>query len=354
METGRQRQALDLLSGLEPSTLSNRRQFDLGLTLARHDLYQAAIPYFQAVQTRYPDSYDAAFNLGLCYVESKQFPRAIEVLRGIAERGHKTAELDNLLAEAYENNKQTQEAIDALREATRLEPEDESNYVDLATLCTNYEAFDLGMEVIDVGLHYRPQSDKLIFQRGVIHAMRSEFDLAEQDFQLAGKLAPEKNLAYVGMGVSYMQTGNLPGAIRSLRQRIKSKPNDAILQFLLAEALVRSGAVPGEATFTEARAALKKSVKLNPKFPASQISLGKICLKENRVDEALLHLERARALDPKEKTAYSQLALAYRRKGKPDQASAMLATLNRLNDEDRRGAGRQRLRSAKEESSSSE
>ena len=221
--------------------------------LARHQLYERAVPYFQAVHARHPESYDAAFNLGLCYVESRQYARAIQVLRGIADRGHKNAELDNLLAEAYEKNNQIQEAIDALREATRLEPENEDNYVDLATLCTNYEAYKLGLEVISVGLHYRPQSDKLIFQRGVIRAMQGEFDRAEEDFQLAARRAPERNLAYVGMGVSYMQSGELPEAIRSPRQRIQSHPNDAILQFLLAEALVRSGAAPGEATFAEAR-----------------------------------------------------------------------------------------------------
>jgi tetratricopeptide (TPR) repeat protein len=354
LEIGQRQQALEVSRGLPADKLTDRRQFALGLAFARHQLYEQAIPYFETVQARHPESYDAAFNLGLCYVESRQYGRAIEVLREVAHRGHKTAELDNLLAEAYENNNQIQEAIDALREATRLEPEDEDNYVDLATLCTNYEAYKLGLEVIDVGLHYLPQSDKLIFQRGVIHAMQSEFDLAEQDFQLAARLAPEKNLAYVGMGVSYMQSGNLPEAIRSLRQRLKRKPNDAILQFLLAEALVRAGAAPGDPAFVEAKEALEKSVKLNSRFPASQISLGKIYLKENRVDDAIQHLELARSLNPNEKTAYSQLALAYRRRGKPEQAAAMLATLNKLNDEDRRRAGRIRLRAADTESSSTE
>ena len=231
---------------LDQERLSPKIQFALGLALAKHELHQQAIPYFQAVSSKYPESYDAAFNLAICLVQAKEFQKAIEVLRATAERGQKTAELDNLLAESYEGNSQIQEAIDALREATQLAPENEYSYVDLATLCTTYDAYALGLEVIEVGLHYHPQSDRLIFQRGVINAMRNQFDLAEQDFQLAAKLAPEKNLSYVALGVSYMQLGDLPKAITSLRQRIKQKPDDFTLRYLLGEALVRSGATPGD------------------------------------------------------------------------------------------------------------
>jgi len=344
LEIGQQQAALALLNSLDRTTLSPRQQFSLGLALARHELYEPAIPYFEAVRTAYPDSYDAAFNLAICYVLNKQFPPAITVLNDVANRGHRTAELDNLLAEAYEGNNQIQEAINTLREATQLEPKDENNYVDLAALCTNYDAYDLGLQIIEVGLHYHPESDRLIFQRGVLEAMKNRFDLAENDFQLASQLAPEKNLTYVAMGVSYMQTGHIPEAIKELRQRIKEKPDDPILLYLLGDALIRSGASPGDPAFTEARGVLEKSVKLNAQLAASQVDLAKLYLKENRLDEARDHLERAKAIDPKDKTAYSQLAVVYRRTGKPELAGAMLKTLNELNEEDRQQDQRQRLR----------
>ena len=333
-----------MLRGLDQSQVPLQQRFSIGLGLARHELYAQAVPYFQAVAAKYPESYDAAFNLAVCYVETKQFSAAIETLKAAVAAGHQTAELDNLLAEAYEGNQQTQEAINTLRDATRLAPQDENNYIDLAALCTTYEAYALGLEIIDVGLHYHPQSDRLIFQRGVIYAMRNQFDLAEQDFQLAAKLAPEKNLSYVALGVSYMQVGDLPKAITSLRQRIKQKPYDPTLRYLLGEALVRSGATPGDPAFTEAKVSLEKSVKLNPRFAPAQVNLGKIYLKENRLDESLAHLEQARTLDPKDKSAYSQLAIVYRRKGKPEVAKTMLAKLNELNDQARQEEGhRKRL-----------
>ena len=82
---------------------------------------------------------------------------------------------------------------------------------------------------------------------------------------------------------------------------------------------------------------------LDPRLPASRIDLGKLYLQESRIDEALLQLERARALNPKEKAAYSQLAIAYRKKGQQDRAREMLANLARLNDEEMREYHRERL-----------
>jgi tetratricopeptide (TPR) repeat protein len=344
LQTNQQQRAIDLLNSLDPKTLSPRQQFTLGLALAQHDRYDRAIPFFEAVKTAYPDSYDAAFNLSICYVLTKQYAQAIAILNALSASGHQTAELDNLLAEALEGNNQIQDAINTLREATKLDPQDENNYIDLAALCTNYDAYDLGLQIIEVGLHYHPQSDRLIFQRGVLEALKDHYDLAENDFQTASRLAPDKNLTYVALGVSYMETGHLPEAIKSLRQRNKEKPNDPILLYLLGDALIRSGATPGEPEFAEARSALEKSVKLNPHLAASQVDIAKLYLKENRLEEARDHLEQAKAIDPKDKTAYSQLAVVYRRTGKAEFAGAMLKTLNELNEQDRQEDHRQRLR----------
>ena len=353
LETGKDASALERLSQISAESTPLRAQFQLALALATHEHFAEAIPYFEAVQKQFPDSYDAGFNLAMCYVETKQFTRAIDLLSAIKSRGHKTAELDNLLAESYHGAGQLQPEIDALREATHLAPEDENNYIDLAALCIDHDAFDLALEVLEVGLHYRPQSDRLVVQRGITNAMKDKFDLADRDFQLASKLAPEKNLSYVGLGISYMQTGNLPEAIRTLRERIKKKPADATLQYLLGKALIRSGALPEDAEFAEARGAFEASVKLSPVFVPSLVELAKINLLENRVDQAVSRLETARSLDPKDNAACSQLALAYRRQGHPEKAAPLFAALAKLNEDARAKESRGRTRLVKQDSPAS-
>jgi Flp pilus assembly protein TadD len=349
-ETDKGREALATLAKIAPQKTPARAQFQLALVLARHDRFAEATPYFEAIRSQFPSSYDAGFNLAICYVETKQFSKAIQVLLSLQSSGRKTAELDNLLAEAYQGDYQLQPAIDALREATRLAPDDEDNYIDLVALCIDHDSLDLAMEVLDVGLHYRPESDRLIFQRGILQAMKNRFDLAEQDFQLASRLAPEKNLSYAGLGVTYMQTGNLPEAIRTLGERVAQKPDDATLRYLLGDALIRSGVNPGDPAFDEAKSTLERSVAINAAFAPARVDLAKLYLRENRTNEAVDLLEKARALDPEDKGVYSQLAVAYRRQGKADLAAATLTALAKLNESARARDSHARTRLVKQDS----
>lgn len=335
LETNQHSQADEVLRVLTPKSLDRQSEFELGLSLARHDKFRQAAPYFDAVWQSSREAYEAGYNLAVCLVESQEYSHAIDVLNELRTRGHETAELDNLLAEAYEASHQIQPAIDALREATALAPEDENNYLDLATLCIDHQAFDLGIEVLNVGLHYKPESDRLIFERGVLHAMQGKPELAEADFQLASKLAPDKNFSYIGLGVTYIQTGKLQSAIDVLRHRIREQPHDAMLHYLLGRALIQSGANLGAALFSEAQHAFETSAKLDPKLAPPRIELAKVYLRENRVDEAVSQLESARALDPKDKAVYSQLAIAYRKQGKNGLSQQMLTSLKELNDQER-------------------
>jgi tetratricopeptide (TPR) repeat protein len=129
---------------------------------------------------------------------------------------------------------------------------------------------------------------------------------------------------------------------------------DAVARFSPnAEApLVRSGANPGEESFSEAKAPLEKSVSLNASFSPSRVILSRLYLRENRVDEAVAHLEKALALDPTDKAAYSQLALAYRRQGHAEKAAPLLAALAKLNEEARAKESRWRTRLVRQEPTS--
>jgi len=57
----------------------------------------------------------------------------------LTERGRK------VLAEADEKNGDTRHAYDFLRTATRIEPSDEKNYIELITLCIDHKNSDLAL-----------------------------------------------------------------------------------------------------------------------------------------------------------------------------------------------------------------
>ena len=108
---------------------------------------------------------------------------------------------------------------------------------------------------------------------------------------------------------------------------------DYQLLAILGEALIRAGAVPGQAEFMEARNALEKSVAARPNYASSQIGLGHVDLLDGRLEAAIEHLEAGRRLSPQNPAVYSLLAVAYRKIGRPSQAEEMLTILAQLNQE---------------------
>ena len=335
LKTGDTDNALRTLGSIRTDELSPQSQFLLGVTLAQADQNARAIPYLEAVQHAYPSSYDIGYNLTLCYIAAKQFPQAISTAHDLIAAGHETAELDNVLAEAYVDNKEPQPAVEALRRAIALNPDDDDNYLDFASLCMNNHAFDDASRVLDVGLRVHPKSARLIFERGILNAMLDHYDLAEKDFEQSSVLEPDKDSGYIGLGVTYIETGKSAQAVPLLRKRLREKPDDANLLYLLGEALVRSGAAPGDKAFAEAQASLEKSVTLNPAMCLPHIELGGIYMQEGRIADAVPQFEQARLIDPKEKSSYSHLAIAYRRLGQPEKAKEMVSFLRDINDEER-------------------
>jgi tetratricopeptide (TPR) repeat protein len=184
LQIDQQQKALDILDRVTLDQIEPQTQFALGLSLVQLGLVERAIPYLEAVERRYPDSYDIGFDLTLVYISARAFPKAIDKAKDLIGHGHETSELNNVLAEAYEGNNEIQHAVDALRRAIALDPADEDNYLDFASLCMNQRSLQAGMKVIQVALESHPKSDRLIFMRGVLYAMQDEFERAEADFKL--------------------------------------------------------------------------------------------------------------------------------------------------------------------------
>ena len=120
-------------------------------------------------------------------------------------------------------------------------------------------------------------------------------------------------------------------AVRISREAVKKGDHDYRLLTLLGEALLRSGIAPGEPAFKEAQDALEKSLAERPNYAGSQLALGKLGLLDNRIDDAIAHLETARDLNSNDPAVYANLAAAYRRRGDIQKAQNMLDVLAKIN-----------------------
>src|SRR5262249_51615169 len=212
--------------------------------LARIQRYKSAAREFERAQDGYPQPYDAGFNLALAYLKAGQHGNAVRVGEQLLTRGFKQAELYNVLAQAYEGSGKTIEAYGALRTATTIEPKDPANYLDLIALCLTHKNYDLALEISGISLARIPASDRLHLQRGIVLAMKEDFQGAGAEFQNSVKLAPEKSIAHVALALMMLQGDRPAEAITILRERVRSKPDYLSLWFL-GESLNRQGAASG-------------------------------------------------------------------------------------------------------------
>src|SRR5262249_9777927 len=111
--------------------------FEAGLLLAKQAQYEAAARQFELAKQGGADSYDSGFNLALAYFNARNYASAVNVAGALAE-ARPTVELYSLLAKAHEASGKTKEAYDALRAAVRLNPRDETAYLDLVALCVGH------------------------------------------------------------------------------------------------------------------------------------------------------------------------------------------------------------------------
>ncbi len=301
-----------------------------GIELTRRGLFRDAIPLLLRARAQASGNYAVEFNLALCYLGVGNFKEAIRSLKDLAENGYNTAAMNNLLSQAYVADGQSERAFQALKDASRQTPKDESLYAFVADACTDHYAYSLGLRVVDLGLSNLPNSARLNYERAVFLARLDRLEEAKPEFQKASTLAPGSDLAYLALIQENLYEDKLPEALTLAREGIKAGHRDYQMLSLLGTVLIHAGATPGQPEFAEAREALEASVSTHPAYSTSQIALGKLLLMEGRPKDAVAHLEIGLLLEPQNPAVYTSLARAYRQLGKPEKAQQSLNTLSAL------------------------
>lgn len=304
-----------------------------GIALTSKGQFAEAIPHLAAAKGHVHDDYAAQFNLALCYVGTNDFRRAIDQLNALRENGIATANVENLLAQAYIGDQQPDPAFKAFQRAASLTPKNEKLYLLVSDACADRQDYALGIRIVDAGLSRLPDSAHLHYQRGYFLSMLDQFDAAKTDFDFAIKQAPHAEIGFVAAAQKALFAGNLDEAISTARQAARENRANYLVLTVLGEALIRSGARPGQPEFLEATEALNAAVTARPTYASAQISFSYALLLSNSTDLAIQHLEIGRQLDPKNPAVYSHLAVAYRKIGKRAEEQRALATLKHLNAE---------------------
>ncbi|HEV2416701.1 MAG TPA: tetratricopeptide repeat protein [Terriglobia bacterium] len=319
---------------------------EFGACLLEERQPSAAATVYEELARLEPEDKSHEYALGVALYEAQRYEEAIQALEPLAAESHPNLNALDLLGEAYEKNHQTQLAVAALRRAILLSPRDVRGYLDIALISLDHGSFQVGIDFLNAGLREIPNSAALHTARGILYVQLGQYDKAETDFDQAARLNPHQNYSHVALGISLLQNNQINQSLASVKDRLAKTPNDPVLNYLLAEILLRQGVRPGTPGFAQAMAAARKAVALDPTLVFARDDLAQLELNAGRIKPAIEQSQQALKADPTDQTAVYHLVVAYRRSGQTQEAVALTKKLAQMavqNEREQQTESRYRL-----------
>ncbi len=331
----------------------------------RHGNCKPAIVHFERSGNLLDSQLDALHAYATCLVRLKQlnaaakvFERAValepenpherNVLASIQLMNHRpeaalatlkpplesnpNSETLELASNAYEDSSDTENAVNALRQAVLLDPQNVSLYLEFAYLAFSHQSFQVGINILNDGIGQQPNSSQLYFARGVLYVQLADYEKAEADLEKAYELDPSQSLTAAAQGLLAVQQNDLERALANVNERLERKPGDAILLYLKADILAQKGAEPGTAEFQSAMRAAKKAISLHPSLAPARVVLAKLYMAAGQNVEAVEQCRKALKINSKDQTSLYRLIQALRKTGKTGEVPELLKRLAGLRE----------------------
>jgi tetratricopeptide (TPR) repeat protein len=211
-----------------------------------------AIPYLEKVQSWYPRAnVDAAYILGICYLQSKDYPRARTAFAGMfdvpadsaagylftarmllrqefdpvaEEYAQKAATLDPklpgahlMLGELYLYKSRVPEAIEQFQKELALNPANAATYYKLADAYSRIQKYDDAERLLQRSIWLDATSTGPYILMGKVLEKKGEFELAVRALRRAAAMDPNNPMTHHLLGQTYRDMGRKEEAETELR-----------------------------------------------------------------------------------------------------------------------------------------
>lgn len=358
--------AQPLLAQSPADTETFDRTFTRALEMQKAGDYVGAIETYKAALTIDPKRVDALSNLGAAYVHIGQFEDAIaQYNTALAiDPGNATVRMN--LALAYYKSARPNEAVEPLKAVVAAAPETKNAYLILAdcylqigrpqdavALLEPREAMfedDLGFAYV-LGTALLQTNDESkgqvyigrIFKAGdsaeahllmgVAYLNEFDYPSAKTELERALQLNPRLRTANSAHGRALLALGDQPGAERAFRQELSVNINDFESNLMLGS--MRRA----DQDFGDALIYLNRALAIHPGDLSARKLVASVKLQTGAVEDATKMLEAIVKDSPDSVDAHVQLATAYNRLRRREDAAREREIVNRLNRENQAKQG---------------
>jgi tetratricopeptide (TPR) repeat protein len=295
--------------------------------LIKQNQPEKAVAFYQQFIELHPGDSDARHQLATMQLETERPKEALATLAPLLDRESPDVVTLELAASAYEATGDTPLAVTTLRKAIVSDPHRADLYVDFAVLSMDHQSYQVGIDMVNVGLKAEPNSAPLYVARGVLYVQLAKYEEAEGDFEKADSLDPTRGIGSVARGLEEEQANDLDRALKTVQSKLAAKPNDPNLLYLEADILTQMGQQPGSPSFVTAVHSAQKAVSLDPTLVAARDVLAKLYLQAGQAQAAVGQCREALKIDPKDQTALYRLIQALRKTGNNKEIPDLLKRL---------------------------
>ncbi len=242
--------------------------------------YVDAVPPLQRQVEHHPDDVRARAALGLSYFSIENYAATVKTLQPLKEE----VDSDPGLGLAY------------------------------AVSLVKTKKYDEGMARLKALEQANPDSSGVHVAIGEAYADQHIHGTAIDEYRKALALAPREPRTHFLLGLSLLEQGTLPEAAQEFRTALQLDPSDSSTKYHLAYTLVQMQQKD------EGQKLLLQVVQQDPKYADAFYQLAKLQLEQGDTKTAIANLEAGAQLTPDSEYIHYQLAMAYRRDSRPQDA----------------------------------
>ncbi len=299
---------------------------NLGAAYVHLGQFEDAIAQYDAALKLDPANATVRLNLALAYYKSGRPNEAIKPLKIVVATNPDAKNAYLILADCYLQTGQDRDAV------TLLQPREAMFQDDLAF------AYVLGTALVRTGDERQGQQyiDRIFktgdsaeghLLMGIAHLNRFDYPEAKTELERALQLNPGLPTANSAYGRALLGLGDQVRAERAFRKELTVNINDFESNLMLGS--MRKSAQDFDAALTY----LNRAIAIHPNDLTARKLLASLKLQTGAIEEAVAMLERVVAEEPDAVDAHVQLATAYNRLKRKDDADRERAIVDRLNRE---------------------
>jgi tetratricopeptide (TPR) repeat protein len=227
-------------------------------------------------------------------------------------------------------------AEDAWRKSIQIDPKNPEVHSNLGVLLQRQGKLDEATSQYREALRLKSDDVETVMKLAVALGQQKKFDEAIAQSQTAIRLKPDFAPAYMVLAAAFSEQGKADQAIESLKkaQDLFKKQGQteqaAAIQLQLASLLGRQG------KFDQASTEVKQAIALKPDLAPAHLLLSEIALRQDKPEEAITNLQKARDLFKKQNqndqlaATQMQLAVVFGQQKKYAEASAQAREVVKL------------------------